>query len=785
VRDIAPRRHEYLPAPGDRDAELVYTLASEEPQLRDYWKMVVKRRRLLVLVFLAVLALGVLITASMTPLYTAIVTLKIEPQAPTEEMIKSGTTLSGGSSSYDYYQTQFALLKSRVLAATIIKKLDLGSNPAFLSPPDVIDRLRSRFFRFLNSVVNYVAEFLGFRAARQQITPPTGETAFELGVHPRLISRYLSFLAVTPQKNTRLVGISFTTPNPHLSQELAKTHATDFITMSLQTRFELTNEARDFLEKKLSDLKKKIASSEGAFNRFLQTHGVVSLEGNENIIVERLLDLNKRLTEARAKHIELETLSQTLKNKSFQHLSQVVTNPMITQLKGRLDSLEAEQAGLAAIFKPGHPRILELKQQISEARQRLSLEFADIVRGVETEYSVARARATALQNEVKRQQEAALNLKELGVDYTILQGEAAANRAVYDSLRRRLNEANISNDIALSNLQIVEPAEKPLSSSSPNVKLNLTLSTAIGLALGAGLALFREHLDTTLKTPADIWRTLSLPTLGIVPLLSSLPRRRYRFGRMLKRSLQRRLPRSSSVAARSAAPGLMTFYRPLSPLAESFRTIRSSLLLSQAEKPPQVLLITSAQTGDGKTTSTLNLAVAFAQSGHAAVVIDADLRKGSCHRLLQMPNITGLSHLLTSNLPIEEALQQTTMEGLSLLSRGTSLPNPADFMASQRMKQILQDLRHRYNFVLIDSPPALVMSDAAVLSKLCDGILLIVRSQKTTPSAASRAVELFEMVDARILGVVLNGVDMRYPDFADYRHYYKSYYAEATRNLGE
>jgi capsular exopolysaccharide synthesis family protein len=198
-----------------------------------------------------------------------------------------------------------------------------------------------------------------------------------------------------------------------------------------------------------------------------------------------------------------------------------------------------------------------------------------------------------------------------------------------------------------------------------------------------------------------------------------------------------------------------------------------------------VILMTSTQTGDGKTVSTLNLAVALAQSGHSAMIVDADLRKGNCHRLLHMPHTPGISNLLASNLSIEEALQRTSVEGLSLMSRGTSPPNPTDLLGSQRMKQIVQELRQRYNFVLIDCPPVIAVSDAAILSKLCDGVILVVRSQKTTPAAASRALEYLELVDARILGVVLNGIDMRYPDFADYRNYYKSYYADVDRNAGE
>jgi polysaccharide biosynthesis transport protein len=254
--------------------------------------------------------------------------------------------------------------------------------------------------------------------------------------------------------------------------------------MNLETRFELTKEAREFLEKKLSELKVKVEKSEEALQQFRLRHGVVSLGGSQNIVVDRMVDLNKRLTEARAKRIELESLTRIIKDKNVESLSQVIGNTLILQLKGRLEELEAEQARLATIYKPDHPRLLELKQQINEARRRLKLEIGNVVRAVESDYSSARAREVALQDEATRQQQAALNLKQMEVQYTLVQGELDANRAIYDNVAKRLHERSISSDSPMTTIQIMEPAEIPLRPSFPQTQINILVATAMGLILG-------------------------------------------------------------------------------------------------------------------------------------------------------------------------------------------------------------------------------------------------------------------------------------------------------------
>lgn len=763
------------------DAQYIRISQSEEPHLLDYWKIVVKRRRFVVLVFLMVLAVGAYFNFTATPLYTASATIKIEPQGPrvaTVGDIQPPNANAPGQ--YDYYNTQFALLESSPLAVKVITELGLESNRKFkrarVISENPVSRVSSWLLDFIESSVTYISgmfEYWMDTPEHQKKLPPIRKPI--LGVPQYLVSLYMSFLDIIPTKNTRLLEVVFTTPDPYMSQALANAHSAAFLRMNLENTFNLTQEARDFLQKKRDELQAKVERAEKALNRFRRKHGVVSLEKGENIIVNRLIALNARLTSDRAARIEAESLYRIVKNKNPEYLSQVINHSLIQQIKSTFAVLQAERARLSTIFKPDHPRLLELRQQIREVRMNLNNEIATIVRGIESSYAAALAREQAIQAETKKQQVKALNLKELGVDYAVLTENVKIGRTLYQNVLKRLNETYISNDnnIAFSNMQITQLAVFPRNPSFPKTPRNLLLATAFGLFFGLSLAFFREYLGTNLETPEDVWRAVSLNTLGIVPDLRSLSRRIYRYSDHLKNDPVGRQARPRVEAYHSPSKELIVSQHPLSIIAESYRTIRTALLLSQAEKPPKVILLTSPGPGEGKTMTTLNLGITLSQGNHAVLVIDADLRKGRCHKVLGVQNHKGLSNVLTGNLTLEEGVQKTMLDGLSLLSRGVLAPNPADLVGSLKMKEVLDALRESFDFILIDSPPMLAVTDASVLSVLCDGVLMVVNGQKSKVSTMRKAMERLETVHARCIGVVLNNIDLRNPAYSDYRNYYK------------
>jgi succinoglycan biosynthesis transport protein ExoP len=760
----------------------------QELDLRYYWNVLIKCRRLILLVFLTVLIIGGYSTLTATRLYEASSTLKIEPQDPAVTGVGEILRLAGsGPQAYDYYQTQFQLLGSRALAAKVITDLKLQSNKIFTGaqviPANPVSRAKSWILSELNFIVSLVT--IQEPETAEETTGNAGVAGNALAsnqmqaVEPSLIAQYKDFLEVIPITGTRLVKIAFRTPHPGLSQQLANAHARGFIQLSSENRFALTKEARDFLDGKNAELKQKLQQSEDALNRFRQTHGVVSMEKGENIVVERLVDLNRQLTAARTQRLEAESLYKTVENKSNQSLSQVVSQGMVPTLRSNLLLLEADKIKLGSIFKPDHPRMIELNQQITEMKRSLDNEINNVVRGIQESFFAARSKEQSLQAEAQKQQQAALNQKEISVQYAVLEEEVKVNRALYESVLKRLSETNISNDIAVSNMQIIEKAERPGQKIGPNTPLYLLASALLGLCLGVGLAFAMEFLDSRLNTPEHVWRAVALNTFGVIPDLSSL---KSRFLIDNKSFSGKFLPKSFALPYRqnsTASKELIVSHHPLSIIAESYRTVRTALLFSQPEKPPKLILVTSPSPAEGKTVTTLNLAIALAQDGHSVLVIDADLRKGSCHARLGIKNHNGLSNVLTGNLPLDEAVRPTSVSGLSLLSRGIRPPNPTDLLGSHKMRQMLSKLRESFNFVLIDSPPAIAVSDAAVLSVLCDGVILVFNGKKTTMASARQAMERLDAVKAPFLGAILNGVNLDNPEYAYYHCYYGSDYASA------
>lgn len=761
------------PATPDDDLEYYYSDREGTKHLRDYWQVILKRLRYMVPIFCGTVVLGFLITIFSPTLYTARSTLKIEPQSPSFTGVAEGPNNSG-SDRYDYYQTQYALLSGAPLAARVIKNLGLENNPALTTSRfNLVSWVTGSIERVLKSIA---ALFQSDSGSSGRGRP----TTYELGVAPALVGRYRSFLKIEPVKNTRLVDVSFSTPDPRLSQELANNHATAFIQMILENRFNLTQEARDFLQKKLAELRGKVVRAENELNAFRQKHGVVSLEKGENIVVDRLVDLNKQLTQVRSERIQAESLYQMTRNKNPEYLAQVLSNPLILQIKGTLANLETEKGRLSSIYTPEHPRLQELNQQIAEAKRGLASEVGTIVRGIESNYAAARSREQALQDEAKNQQQTALDLKEVGVDYAVLNEEVVVNRGLYENVLKRMNETNVANDLAASNIQIVQRAEQPTSPSSPQLMRNLIIAAFLGLILAVGFAFFLEYMDATMHTPQQVWSGVSLATLGVVPHVRSLSQRYHPM--LSDNTASNRLEPGSAVD--EVGREIVVAHDQFSIVAESYRTIRTALMLSQAERPPKVILLTSPCPNEGKTVTTLNLAIALAQSGKRVLAIDADLRKGRCHQLLHRKNHRGLANVLTGDVDVKQVIQETSIKDFYLLPRGSLPPNPADLLMSQRMRDILNELRTLFDFVVIDSPPIIAVSDAAVLSVLCDGVVLVFNGEKTTTPSARRATERLDKVGAHILGVILNAIDIRDPEYLDYRSYYPSYYASIDEDSG-
>lgn len=743
----------------------------EGVSLQHYW-LVIRNHARLIITFLvgSVLATALTCFFLLTPLYTAETKLLIELNAPPVLNIQGlmSTESLLIDADHDFYKTQYEILASRALVAQVIRDQGLDRNGLFTGEG------QTGFLAWLQTQA---------KAWGRWLSPPHPISAEEnvLGVDPELIDHYLTHvLAIKPIRLTRLVKVAMSTADPGLSAHLANAHAQAYVHQGLQLRAQAGEEAQSFLEGKLNELKERIEKSEAALNRYRRDKGIMLLgtlgnsdskdkDDKENIIVARLSDLNQRLTEAEADRITSEAQVRLIRKKDYDSLPAVVNSTLIETLKVELARLEAQQAHLATQFMSGYPRLAQLQAQVAEQRRRLNQAIQEIVRGIESAYLVAYGKEKELRAKLEKQKAETLRLKDDAVQYTILEREVDTNRQLYDNVLQRMKEMGVAAQVRASNVSIIEPAVPPTKPSMPKKASTLILSVIVGLMGGVGLAFVFEALDNTFKTSEEVERSLSLPNLSTIPDFTSLDQRS---------AVSRALPRTNSRAPSLPSLGkeLPLAQYSLSLVMEAYRTLRTSILLSQAGEPPKILLFTSATEEEGKTTTVLNTAKIFAQMGVKVLVIDADLRRSDCHRVLRLQNDVGLAEVLTGQRIPQEVMRSINGGRLFFLSSGSIPPNPTELVSSRKMQEVLATLSAEYDYILIDSPPTMLVSDAPLLSTMVDGVVLVIGGQRTPRRLVQAACARLRRARAKILGVVLNRIDMRSGEYAYYRCRYSSYY---------
>lgn len=778
MRELSPYYLQHASSPS-REESAVFNepviIPEEGIDLRDYWRMLRKHLWLIVMCFLGTLLVTALIVLTRTPLYTAESTLLIERKGPQVLNIEQALTESLLPDEYDYYKTQYEILESRSLVAQVIKQQGLENNGLFTGKEKMglVERLWTRAQEWVEQRIEQ-----WFSSPSQDL-----EGLYFLGVKPKLIDRYIDkMLRVQPVVRTRLVKVAFTTPDPALSAQVANAHVAAYIRQGLGQRTSANQEAERFLEEKLVELKERVEKSEAALNRYRRDQGIISLDDKENIVVDRLSDLNKRLTEAEAERIGLEAQSQLIRSREYDSLPDVIKNPLIQDLKGDLTRLEGEYAQLSAQFKPGYPRMVQLQAQVAETRSRLQREISRVVGGIESAYLAGVAKERDLRSKMDEQKTATLGLKDASVQYAILAREVDTNRQLYDSVLGRMKEVGMASELRTSNVSVIDQAQPPPKPSRPRKQLSFFLSAFLGLMGGVGLAFFFEYWDNTLKTPEEVERYLHLPNLTVVPDFLKLNGHTYGYApKAVHHTVNNK---KSGVKGQKPAlqPGfgaskeLVIAHHPMSMLSEAYRTLRTSILLSRAGEPPRIILFTSGTHGEGKTSTTLNTAVVFAQMGVKVLVIDADLRRPRCHKALGVERGLGLTELLTGQREAPEVIIPTGVENVSFLSSGSSPPNPAELLGSKKMRESLAFLREQYDYILIDSPPVIPVSDAVLLSTMVEGVVFVVGGQQTPKHVVREAQARLGYARAKVLGVVLNRVDVQNGDYAYYYHHYYSYY---------
>ena len=672
-------------------------------------------------------------TFMMTPVYRSSVMIKIDKENPNVLDIKDVYRIEPGAD--DYYQTQYKILKSRNLAKRVIRALKLSENPEFADEKTVK----------APAVENTDAN------------PRLNE-----GLPEQVVDTYLKHLTVEPQQKSRLVKVSFDSYNPQLAADAANAVARSFIDFNIESKFEATNEARNWLEQQLQEMKAKMERSEESLNDYAAKNGIIFVNerqdekkgvtnGSENIVASRLSQLSTALVQATSDRIGKEAAYRSMQSANPEESAVIMSSLLMQKLKETLANFEAEYSQLSKVYKPDYPKMVRLREQIKQIRSSMAGEVSSAVGASKNDYEAALSKEKTLTVALDQYKQEALNLNERMVQYQILKREVETNKELYNALLQRMKETGLSASMTASNIMILDRAEVQKKPHKPMKAVNILISLLVGLFGGVGLAFFTEYLDNTVKTPDDIERGVALPSLGMVP----------HFGKLESRT-------NSS---------LIAFDDKKSPLSEAYRSIGTYIQFSAAGKPPKTILVTSSRQGEGKSTTVVNAAIAMAHSVGKGIIIDADLRKPQLHKFFDADNTRGLSDYLTGNAALHtDLVQKTKVENLDIITSGIIPPNPSELLASQRMREMLQELAAEYDFIFIDSPPILGMSDSVVLSTMTDGVIIVIRARQTTKDHAAQSRKLLQGVNAKILGVVLNGVtssDLRY---GSYDYYYSYYY---------
>jgi len=595
----------------------------------------------------------------------------------------------------------------------------------------------------------------------------------------RILARFHRQLRVATIPKTAIVELSFRSKDPKLAAEIVNTLANVYLERNFRTRYNATMQASDWLSKQLDDLKANAQSKQQQFADFQKKNGIIGMDdangpngtsmGAHSIIVSQLEDQNHQLVNAQSERIVREARYREALSGDLAVIAETAPTATLQALQAEQADLKNQYAQLSAQYGNAYPRVVQMRTQLAQVEAAMQTEANNVRRRLEADYRSAATAEKMAAGEVEGTKQEAYKMNETGVQYLILKRELEASRDLYEDLLKKLKEAGIVAGLKSTNVNVVDPGTIPVIPAEPRVLLGLLVAFILGSAGGVGLAFLLENLDTTISFPEHAETLANLPVLCVVPHI-----------RLHGNNGTRPL-------ADSERDKPLSMVRPQSAFAESFRALRTNLLLSAAGSPPKVLVITSALPCEGKTTTAINLAVALAQYGRRVLLVDADMRRGCLQERLAMDRVDGLSQCLTESgarQPVVASIPE--LSGLSIMPAGQRPPSPAELLGSDQMRDLVEQWREEYDHIVIDTPPVLALTDAAILAPMSDGILLVARVGQTRLQTLCRTRDLLARVNARMIGVILNDLDSNSSAyFAHYGYHgdaYNKYYGQKEQN---
>jgi capsular exopolysaccharide synthesis family protein len=701
------------PSPKSQDGQ-----EQESRHLLEYWYVLVRRRRLAAGVFLLVVAVAAVRSLLTQPVYSATVQLLIERENPNVLTFKEVAELKAQMGD-EYYQTQYKLLQSRTLARRVIEELNLLADPEFGGPrlPDVVE------------------------AARRS---PPGESAVMEGV----ITAFLGRVKVQLVRNSRIVTVTINALRPELAAQAANKLAQLYIEQTLEFRYKTSAEAGHWLGEQIEEQRRLVEEAELALQRLKEREGIPNIEERRALLEQRLKELGTAFTKLRTERLEKEALARQMREaRNPEELPEVLKNYVIQALRIELAKHETQLAQLEERYLDQHPEVIRVRNQIQESRQKLGAEAQRLIRAAENDYKAAAAQEASVAGALEAAKAEALELARRGVQYDSLKRELTANKDVLNGLMSRRKETDVAQELRASNIHIVDPAVVPRRPVRPQPLRDILVGVLFALVLSVSLSFFLEYLDNTLKTPEDVRTHLGTPLLSVIPE-----------------------QQGSEGRPRVLSDGLKQ-----GPFVEGFRLLRTALNYSWPERRTRVVAVTSTAPSEGKTLTSVNLALMLASGEGKVLLIDADLRKSQVHSMLRGKRTPGLTDLLVGQRKPSEAIQRVPGTTLSVLAAGSHVPSPGDLLTADSFKGLLEGVRDFYDWVIIDTPPVAVVADALVIATMVDGVIVVAGAEMVPRKSVQHTLERVAATGARVVGAVLNRAQAERFSYY-YGRYYGHYY---------
>lgn len=688
---------------------------SRPSPIQQYLRIAMRWRYVIIGVTAACVLIGLIATLLMTPKYTAVTTVEISRESSKLTEFQ-GVERETSVADQEFYQTQYGLLRSRLLSERVATQLKLVDDPRFFEMFGAANS--SSAFQLVGNRYSAAG-----RDMRQRIA---GETL-------------LKYVDISPTRLSRLVSIGFTSPDPNFSTKVANAWAVNFIQTNLERKIQATAYGRDLLQQQLAQLKERLdgsqkqlvayASAQRIINLPAQSAGDGKTTAERSIVADDLAALNAALSQATADRIQAEARYQ--QSGRAGESVEALRNQAINSLRQKRAELAAEYQRLMTQFEPGYPAAKALQSQIDQLDRSIGREENRVSGSLLAEYREAQGRENALQGKVDQLKSSYLDLRRRSIQYNIYQQEVDTNRALYDGLLQRFKEIGVAGGVGVNNIAVVDPADIPQKPSSPRLLVNLAVSLLLGLGLGAGIAFALEQMDEAISDPTELQRRLGLPLLGSVPKVSD--------GGTPKDAL---LDRKSE-------------------LVDAYIAIQTNLAFTTEHGVPRTFAVTSTRPGEGKSTTALALATTLTRAKRKVILVDGDMRSPSVHHLGGVDHDHGLSNFLSGEENIDALTFPMTGLGFTAMSAGPIPPNAAELLTGTRLALLIERLLETYDHVVIDSPPVMGLADAPLIAGRVEGVIYAVESHGIRSSLVKTAIARLASANARVFGGVLTKFEPR------------------------